>query len=961
MATVHPYKGYLNSEFHFYARGTKDVEYSIFSNNGEKENLMRTGTFSPNIPHSIKLKEAGTFRVDFNDGTSSEITIEDGYKFGGGKYKNSFIFDNCPWVFIVMHDRTYFYNRETEKSYVEPISPDIIEEVSNDYVIFLNSNHSERTVFSLVGQKPILNVSNIIFYNEDVILWNEDDEIIAYSLNNNTIVYRIKPLQYLIDRENNQILYATSQSIFILNLFDDFQIKELHHWKGDFLAIIDSKLSAYSISEKQNMHLQVVNHLTNELIKDIIIDGYISSVNERTFIDMEVRHTALQNYDLNHTEFPEATITVRYHDFIFYPCEWDIYYMEKETMFTKRQNYFHTDETIALHSMNTDLNQPFKQFKNSVRITDIRFLIFNDNESFVRSKFYTSAGYNNGKIHTHQNIIILEKDNYIRTLSKNGYWDNPIKCEYYFSLFEDYGVIYDNEKQVYKSLVYDVIDRYSVPINFYPIKHIKIGELKILPGGNNIIGGEEFYQIITKRSNIIEHSLNISKSLKFCVLKENGRFFILHLDSHSITKRAEILHDLFDNSEYRQVLLDECGAQILYRNSDKTEIKDIESGEIITYDNLSYVKQCNGIRPSFQQSSSLQPCIVNPITGQTLDCELMKKFNFISPNGCYYAETIKDMYEEQYYLESGKTILNAEFKSLLKQFAYPSRDKKGSREWDLVTYRRIEFINKHFNYIKASFPKLTHNSTNQQKWEDCLIDENNLFGELCFIRRIIGVRGIAIIRQVSNDSIIAKIDLGTPLKYINYVAFSYDSRFVSIVGYRDSSHGMFLIYDLIEKRSLCRMNTNRAVWTTSFSSKGSIAAHTSDPTTIYFKDKFDYNFQEEPDKHLINDRNFLTFSPNGTLMALSNQGYISKYDITGKVRAGWGHQSTTFVEIRMSNNIDKTQATFHDLSNCGIADASTPKSVASVAFSNDNKRLMMVGNDGVVIIRNLHLEENAQQ
>lgn len=139
MATIHPYKGYLNTEFHLYAKGTENVTYNIFSDVSEAKTPLTSGVISPNIPCSLKLNESGTFRIDFSDGTSSEIIVEDGYKFGGSKPKAAFIYDECPWAFVVMHDRTYFYNRDSEESYVEAISPDTIEEISNDYVIFLNS------------------------------------------------------------------------------------------------------------------------------------------------------------------------------------------------------------------------------------------------------------------------------------------------------------------------------------------------------------------------------------------------------------------------------------------------------------------------------------------------------------------------------------------------------------------------------------------------------------------------------------------------------------------------------------------------------------------------------------------------------------------------------------------------------------------------------------------------------
>lgn len=248
-----------------------------------------------------------------------------------------------------------------------------------------------------------------------------------------------------------------------------------------------------------------------------------------------------------------------------------------------------------------------------------------------------------------------------------------------------------------------------------------------------------------------------------------------------------------------------------------------------------------------------------------------------------------------------------------------------------------------------------------EKWDDILIDRDNNFDALLFLRRVIGVRGIAIIRKMSDSSEVARIDLGLPLTYINYVSFSYDSRYVSLAGYRDYSHGLFLIYDIENQKMVCREDTNRAVWTTSFSRNGAIAAYTSNPFTIFFDNELLNSEEYDFENHVIRKRNFLTFSPKGDLIALSNQGYTSKYDEFGEPRDKWGHEPSTFVEVRSASDICNPIISFNDLSDQGIADTSRAKSVASVSFSNDNKRLMMVGKDGVVIIRNLHLDDYAEQ
>lgn len=953
MATVHPYKGYLNTKFHLYnTNGTKEMSYQIFDANSDCNKPVKLGSFLPNIPHSFKMDGSGTFIVKFDDGTTSEIIVEDGYKFGGGKQKSAYIFDNTPWAFVIMHDRTYFYNRETDESYVEPISPDLIEELSKDYIILINNNQSERTIFSLQDQKPILNVSHIIYTNAEVVVWEQDNEIVFYSLTLREIRFRISNIiHYVIDKENKQLLCAYNEQITRINLFDNLDTAILYKWRGNFLAIINSSLSAYCTYSNNIAHLQIVNHVSNDIVKEFDIEGHIASVNNKVYIEVCQRKNAIKNFDIERLEFPEVNLEVVYHDIMFYPCEWDIYFVVNTTTISKSSCHFNSEESAILHSVNTDLSQKLKQYKSKVIITDTRFVLYNEFESFVRSKNYSAAGYNEGgEVYVHKERIIRSNDNAVYTLSRNGYWDNRVGCDYDFARFEKYGVIFDKTTEEYRSLMYNVKGK-EIKYSPYPEEYVTLGNSIIYSGGKVLFDKSNF-QTFSKKTLGISPNHNLGLDIR------NHKVYLMSLENGNEICR-EILIGVFDSNNFQQVLLSENANQILYRSYDKTEIRDILTDQVFEFNNMSYVKQCNGIRPSFQSSSSLQPRIINPVTGQILDCELMKKYQFISPDVEYYADTIKDMYEEQYYLETKEIVDNIEFKKIIGSLTYPHKEKKGTQEWNEVTARRIMFVEKHFNYINKEFPKLTNETKIVGNWAKALIDEDDVFGVLSFVRRVIAVRGIAIIRRISDESEVAKIDLGLPLTYINYVSFSYDSRYVSLAGYRDFTHGLLLIYDLIEDKLLCRINTNRAVWTTAFSARQTIAAYTSDPNTIFFEDNFECVTKQDFDDNLILHRNYLTFSPDGQFIALSNQKYIPKYDINGNVNCGWGHQPSTFVEIRNTGEINSPLITFTDLSDCGIADVSRAKSVASVSFSNDNKHIMMVGNDGVVIIRNLHLDTYA--
>lgn len=69
----------------------------------------------------------------------------------------------------------------------------------------------------------------------------------------------------------------------------------------------------------------------------------------------------------------------------------------------------------------------------------------------------------------------------------------------------------------------------------------------------------------------------------------------------------------------------------------------------------------------------------------------------------------------------------------------------------------------------------------------------------CFTDIITEDYGYATIRKVGTDELYCEIELGPKLRFLNYVAFSYDSRYVAIVGrYPDNCFykGLLLIYDM---------------------------------------------------------------------------------------------------------------------------------------------------------------------
>lgn len=943
---LHPYKGYLNTEFHIFAEGGT-LKYSIHPKGSETGESILNGLVSANTHHTFKLSQPGEFTVTFEDGTTSDILIEDGYKFGGSRLKNAFIFDNCPWAFVIMHDRTYFYNRETEQAYVEPVSPDNIIEVSKDFVIFENTGETEQSLFSLIEQKPILCVQNIISFNEETLVWVEHTDeksneyiVKIYSLATNVITTDIHTTAYCVDKKSCNLFYVDGKDVKSLPLSvngDSFESKSFEY-EGDFATFIGGQIAVSLIKNKSIIY--IYNLFSGKQIGAIEYDGILAEINDIVFADIDVQRQAIYQFSLEDAGFRDCKIEGKFTKLYLYPCAWNVFYVSTTTDISKSKVRYACETHSSLKSVNNSkMAITLKDSSGHFYSKGDAICFYNNQESYVASKNYSGSGYSDsGVVFVGKHGVIKQDGDTYTTLSRNGYWDFPKEQTIDFSFYEKFGVIKERNTHNCKMMNGRKLGKWNCCTTTHYTSYVITDKCRIYIGG---------YVFESK-----EFPMFISAKLGYGLDVDDDGVVLFQYANDSVSKKR-ILEDIFDTSKYRDVLLSESGDEILYRTSDGASVMSVRTGEIHSYDNLSYVKHINGIRPLFSTPASLQPRIVNPVTGQVVDCKELTKLQFISPNGTLYADTSLEEYVEYFSFDADHTITAKEYKSLYSKYQYPWCEKQGSVNWEKVKQNRIDFILEHFDFLNQKYPNLFHNTKVSSRWNPSVLDIEDTFGTKYFLERIFEARGIALIRNTYDGSEYCRIPLGAPLTFLNYVAFSYDARFVSIAGYRGSSGGVFIVYDLVNKSVVTHQDTRRAVWTTGFSKAGALAAYTSNPFTIFSKSKEEYEWNED---HIIDGRNYLTFSADGNYFALSNQGYISKYDRDGNVNFGWGHQPSSMVSIRSSENPSNEIRQFNDLSGDGIMDSSERSSVASVSFSMDNTSLLMVGKDGVVIIRNLHLD-----
>lgn len=948
--SIHPYKGYLNTEFQIYSYEKAPVEYVVYPKNSGDEKEIKKDVVEPNKPHSFKLSLPGSFVVQFSNGISSLITVEDAYKFGGNKHKKSFIFDKCPWAFIVMHDRTYFYNRESRESFVEAISPDDILEISKDYVLLKNKGQNDFTLFSLLEQAPVLCVDNVIFYNDNLFIWKEEGEddklsiMEVFSLSENKILMKEPFTRYSLDTNKGCIYLANNNDIRKLPLEETTSLSESFSFNGKFVTFAQSH---YAIC-REYTKIKVWDMETKEEQTEIIPSGNLARINDVTFIDVASRRRAISKFDLSGSEFPEAEISAQYSEYDIYPCPWRVFYFQKETLLSSEQKNNVTTRFICDNKKN--IHREVQNDNGNVIFAGDAFCWYNNDESYVACRVYNHTSYcTDSKVYTFRNKVYLCDAKNMRTLSNNGFWDGCWKTEgeFVYDDFESYGIIYDKVAKTY-------YNHYGKKLSGQRGGRqdcLEIGEYLYNKRGKSVLK-KDCPQIISAG---LSYGLTIDR--------DGVRFF--EYKNYAFESGA-ILEGIYDTSAYTNVLLSDNGHQIMYRKMNVSTILDIESGQRTEFENLSYINHINGIRPLFiTESECTQARLINPMDGQPINVKLLTEYQFVSPDGSLYADKELRKYIE-YHNQITNTIISREEYNFVKQLDVPrdkwekwllsSKHEEVKEEIEEIFKLRDKFIEEHIGYFKdlakdaRNTKEYLHNIARHQKFTDL------------FIKTV----GIAIIRRMDTGEVVEKIELGSPLAYLNYVSFSNDNRYAAIAGCYPmgvSTGGLFLLYDLEKHMIIYRNGDSKAVWMTAFTKDGTVASYTSLPTTFIGKcDEVKVKGNEEEiNMSVIDGYNFLTYSPDGVYFACSQQGYVAYRNGAGNINPNWGHQPSTLVDIRRVSNPEHELIRFNDLSKNGIADTFLPQSVSSVSFSNDNKKLLMVGKDGVVIVRNLHLEEYARK
>lgn len=448
---------------------------------------------------------------------------------------------------------------------------------------------------------------------------------------------------------------------------------------------------------------------------------------------------------------------------------------------------------------------------------------------------------------------------------------------------------------------------------------------------------------ISDDDKVCEQENTDYKSLKLSGKSVSGKRYITIEDGvityhdENTDKSLPILTKLFDDSYYTNAFFTSDGKNIVFKKKreNSAQIMDVECMLQKTFDMASFALDFkvgyNGYKPEFiiHEADPRVPVWRDPVTLKRVERKDMSNFMFKSPDGKYVADNqMITCYFNRY---TNEELTFEEYKEFCGHYDFLSDDSDEQK--------KCKIANRRASLIEYGIEK---------KYNENRIIENQEFSHI-FIKEEQCIKYIKI-----GDNIKRKVKIGENIWFLNYVSFSYDSKYLSFGAKKINGGGVFGLYDL--EREVMVINTSNtldildnkklyAVWMTMFNKSGDVALYDSCANAFVLKAEDEYKKVET-----ISGKSLLCFSPSGKYIAFSDQNYIPY----SPDNDNWGHQPSGNIFIHSVKNVTDCIQNFNDFAD-GIDGVFRAKTVASAAFSSDEKRLLAVGNDGVIVIRNLHL------
>ena len=928
MIQVHPKRAFLNSDVVIYNTGDKLV---LIKDSASNESF----TLGPG-EHTSARFQAGKHVLSTEDNEEAAcFVVEDALKFGGSERKASYIFDDNPWVIIVMKDRTYFFNQETGDQFVEhDMSPEKIEEINEAYLLF--KSEEDISFFSLKTMAIEKSVSSVLDVHNDgtYCIVETTSELVVYDLSpdkefgNHLSVqcdaftisdtpqrsfirfFRKSEPSYIntlvlkTDTEDGT-LGSLSKAPFPGDFICFSGNRSILYWTGVGNLSVPTQICVYDLVNKSSQEVysspdpvSVVNGITiwenkeyNDLLNKDKHTGEATRI-KLSVIEREGQVSSIQECNHLSVVLEKAKQTIQYtltsktQDFT--------YSSEKELLFSRHGDYDYVKDGDKVFF----LSPTFKEKKGEVSFS-------NYGEPVFRYKDEGGVHYetlNGEPFLVKETQLINDRFRWVRTglfpVDKKHHW---IKDDELYSGF--------SSKEIFGFSILSGSNSTDPQLLFAPDGTVWSVPLSI------------------------DDAIAISDSGMAIFYSKGGYYSIVRKREHECDIQENIILSIYDTLHVKDAVFCSDGESFVYQKDKQLVLHDLVSGEEAVFDTESGIRQnINGYRPYCIKDSFSRPVIVDPVSLKTIDNEFLSQYQFASSDGsAFYVGRIT----KHFMKNSNEEVSDKEYKALCNLYNFETnifglinkeenKEEKFERRRTFLEARNIAITPFTCGFSTPNFVR----SYIIDDFEYVVINRNGSHHEV----------------RLSS----------APLYFLNYVSFSKGGDKVAVAGKYKDGTGICVVYDLDKEEELHRsLNSNTggpgktlAVWLGLFDKSGNVAYYDSTPNT----------FLVRPGKKAITipNRSLLTFSPSGKYMALSRQGYIPYGEM--EPDGFWGHVPCCDVYIVKTDDPNHTLCQYVDHGSQIMGVATYHDTVASASFSADEKRILTVSKDGVVVVRNLHLK-----
>lgn len=979
--SIYPHHGYLNTDINISClspEGNIFIKCCHEDNQNGQEDLYSLGPEGRTI-HLSAGKHTFSCRLENGEEQTEEIIIEDAIKLGGGKLVGGCLSGKSNWCVIKMTDRLYFHNISSGEEYFEmSVVPDKMRFL-NEHTLLFFSKGSGYSIYSF-NSRRIENHFDCepIFQDGTRIVLQEDKEsvVIIDIANPDYPKTVLKGFNFKVSQDEAILYYHTGSEVITYDLHSN---GEIHRVKivGEFISVLSSGHYLSRVSTfGDNWQIRLYSAQNNKVVCYPKARYSIVSCLDCIYEDVEELKSKFNDFCNTLSDSQKRAVYLNYSTF-------DDFNVVGNTVYY----------TVSEHSVGCSGEDAVKVLQNSSNETKVG--LKKTSVKFLDGTLVTDTS---GKIEVYRDGTVV-KSIEGKVVGKYLISDeNPQSLKYIDGRLIAKGELLFNLKartaSSWSSTYLNLLD-----LDCY-IKNIdgksflfRVGngkalgtvtvESAVLFDGILILSDSDKKQFLAITNNsvtIIDESTRanlktISDDLSKVLIYDSQTFKLL--DTRNGSQPTPILTSIYDSTSYNEALFaadDKC--IILSDKHNQFYFHNLASGERTEFDPGIFVKHINGYRPLLELKPR-QPRVIDPVSGQLIAPSAFENYVFYSPDGSCHVGTKSE----------GKmsSISNIEYKHIFENRYISSQEyweysklniPPVTNASDKVQEARLQLMLDHPSWFVNRFKNITTNTIlNYASGKDG-IDEHDRKKLDLYVKHAYQFTDAFIssneyiMLYSSYSSAPRKVDLGIPLWYINYISFSYNGKMMALAGrYPNNTvvddgeqkrqlSGLFLLYDIEEDRIVYKRTDTYAVWVTAFNKDGLVAFYDSKPNTYILESSnpdspaIDNNSEKIKDIGCIAGRNFLCFSPSGKYVAMSDQGYVCySSDISS-----WGHQPSTNVYIRGCKNLNKDIAHYNDHGDNISGIAVRQQTVSMVAFSTDDSKLLSVSNDGVIVVRNLHLE-----